>query len=305
MQDSRLTQIFRHALTDAPDRCPPWAEFRHESCGDSGKPSVHPSATVLMHAAGAVHEPAAHDPVVRKRPGERGLALSLSVALHVVVFLALLLAWPDEPVPAAVPPAAIVATLVSRPSSAAAEQAAPQAQPMAKPVEPVTPPEPQQKLNPKPRPLAEPRPASTPPPSPEASTTDAPTASSTTTTTMEATTPAAGAVDAVSAAPAGPVMVQFPYAYLARISRTITWRLNYPAYSRQFGEEGRAIVRITLQRDGTILDAVVVRPTGYYYLDAEARNVILRIARFPPVPEHIQPMQSQFIIDQPITFRRG
>lgn len=244
-----------------------------------------------MHAAGAVHDPARRDPGARRWLREHGLTLALSVALHLFVFVALPLVWPNDARPAAVPPAAIMAALITLPSAPAADAPAPEAAPVAKAVaRPKPTPVPNARLAQAPTPPLPAAPAASPPP------TTGQAAPSTTTTSV---------AGAIGAAPSGPVMVQFPHAYLARMSRTIALQLIYPAYSRQFGQEGRAIVRVTLRRDGTILDAEVVRRTGHPYLDAEARNVILRIARFPPVPEHVLPTQAEFVIDQPISFRRS
>lgn len=242
-----------------------------------------------MHAAGAVPQAEsrgfpAEPASVRPSAGLRDLGASLTLHLGMVLLLVGIL----PAAPPAVPPAEQRTTMILLPAPASPAAASPQADAALKPALSAAAPKPR----PKPARVVRPE----PPPAPAL-------AQSRPVAPPRASTPAPRATTA--GAPAGPVMVRFPTAYLVRVSRMITMRLRYPAYSRQFDEQGRAVVRVTLARDGTVLDAVVVRRTGYRYLDEEARNVILRIARFPPVPEHISPAQKEFLIDQPISFEQG
>lgn len=90
--------------------------------------------------------------------------------------------------------------------------------------------------------------------------------------------------------------------YARLVSRVISMNQRYPVYSKQFGETGLIMVRVDLSQDGSVRNVAMMTPSGYRYLDDEARNVILRIARFPAVPALLMRGQSIFVIDQPIRF---
>ncbi|MGB0955674.1 MAG: energy transducer TonB [Panacagrimonas sp.] len=93
-----------------------------------------------------------------------------------------------------------------------------------------------------------------------------------------------------------------PGAYFARLSRIIRVRLDYPRQSRDKGEQGLAVVRMTLAPDGTVIDAVLHRGSNFPLLDAEALSVIRRIGKFPPLPADVAGSGRRFVVDQPIRF---
>lgn len=97
-------------------------------------------------------------------------------------------------------------------------------------------------------------------------------------------------------------VVEFPMSYLARMSRTITNRIHYPADGRDARQQGTAFVRVRLARSGAVLEATLLETSGSSVLDEEARNVILRIGQFRPIPEEVMPQQSEFVIHQPVQF---
>ena len=90
-----------------------------------------------------------------------------------------------------------------------------------------------------------------------------------------------------------------PIAYLVEVSRVIRINLNYPAQAHQ---HGIAVVHIRIARDGTVLSAGVVQSSGTPELDREAREVVLRIHRFPEPPSAYVSAIGDFSIDQPIRF---
>lgn len=116
----------------------------------------------------------------------------------------------------------------------------------------------------------------------------------------------AGQTSAAEAAPAasGPASPP-PLLYLAEVSRLIQLRLDYPEQARQDRAKGTALVHILLARDGTVLSVELVRGAGHPALDAEAREVVLRIHKFPQLPEYYARGEQRFAIDQPIGFRGG
>jgi protein TonB len=64
------------------------------------------------------------------------------------------------------------------------------------------------------------------------------------------------------------------------------WLLSHKAYpedARRRGDEGRVVVRITVDRSGRVLDASVVGPSGSELLDS-ATVAMLRNASLPAFP---------------------
>ena len=111
------------------------------------------------------------------------------------------------------------------------------------------------------------------------------------TATAEATPAASGPAEAL------------PLLYLAEVSRLIRLRLGYPEQARLDRAKGTAVVHILLARDGTVLGVELVRGAGHPALDAEAREVVLRIHKFPELPDYYARGEQRFAIDQPIGFR--
>ena len=105
-----------------------------------------------------------------------------------------------------------------------------------------------------------------------------------------------------SAAPVGHTEAP-PLLYLAEVSRLIRLRLDYPARARLERAQGTAVVRILLARDGTVLSVEVIQGAGNPALDEEARAVVLRIHKFPGLPDDYARGEERFAIDQPIGFR--
>lgn len=149
------------------------------------------------------------------------------------------------------------------------------------------------------------------PPEPaELSETDSPpprssaaTESSVPASTPPSATDSRAGVSSGSQPPSALMVQEFPLSYLTQLSRIVNRNVNYPSWSMRNAEQGVAIVRLRLARNGRVIEALVVRSSGYDSLDAEAREVMMRIGRFPPIPSAIYPGQLAFLIDQPVRFR--
>ncbi len=96
---------------------------------------------------------------------------------------------------------------------------------------------------------------------------------------------------------------EVPWAYLWTVKRLIGEQRRYPRKAYGERQQGKAVVRIHLSRDGQLLSAHLLKSSGYTLLDEEARDVVLRISRFPPLPEQYLVGQLEFAIDQPIEFQ--
>jgi TonB family protein len=124
--------------------------------------------------------------------------------------------------------------------------------------------------------------------------------------------PPAAVEESVAAAPAEPAAAAAgaaaeapPLLYLAEVSRLIRLRLDYPEQARLDRARGTALVHILLARDGTVLSVELLRGAGHPALDAEAREVVLRIHKFPELPDYYARGEQRFAIDQPIGFVGG
>lgn len=75
---------------------------------------------------------------------------------------------------------------------------------------------------------------------------------------------------------------------------------RYPEMARSRGEEGVALVRFTLDRDGNVLSAAIVRSTHSSLLDEEAVMLVRRAAPLPPVPAELA--GATVTLTVPVTF---
>ena len=71
--------------------------------------------------------------------------------------------------------------------------------------------------------------------------------------------------------------------YRELLSEWLERHKRYPASARENGEEGRAVLRFVVERDGRVADFAVVESTGHADLDA-ALEKMMRGAILPPFP---------------------
>jgi len=71
--------------------------------------------------------------------------------------------------------------------------------------------------------------------------------------------------------------------YRSMLSNWLESHKRYPEDARQRGEEGRAVLRFRVDRNGRVLDYAVVSSTGYGDLDAAVESM-MRGATLPPFP---------------------
>ena len=71
--------------------------------------------------------------------------------------------------------------------------------------------------------------------------------------------------------------------YRAALSRWLEGHKRYPDEARQRGEQGSAVLRFRVDRNGRVLDYAVVSSTGYRDLDAAIESM-MRGATLPPFP---------------------
>jgi periplasmic protein TonB len=86
--------------------------------------------------------------------------------------------------------------------------------------------------------------------------------------------------------------------YLAMLSGWLESHKRYPDSARQRSEEGRAVLRFTVDRSGRVIDFAVARTSGYPDLDASIEEM-MRGAVLPPFPANM----TQPRIDVSVTIR--
>ncbi|MBN9513164.1 MAG: energy transducer TonB [Alphaproteobacteria bacterium] len=72
--------------------------------------------------------------------------------------------------------------------------------------------------------------------------------------------------------------------YLSRVFRHIEPYRVYPASARENRQAGRVVTRVTINRDGQLVDARVERSSGWPVIDAAELAAIRRAMPLPPVP---------------------
>jgi protein TonB len=72
--------------------------------------------------------------------------------------------------------------------------------------------------------------------------------------------------------------------YLSRVFRHIEPYRVYPASARENRQTGRVVTRVTINRDGQLVDARVERSSGWPVIDAAELAAIRRAMPLPPVP---------------------
>ena len=77
--------------------------------------------------------------------------------------------------------------------------------------------------------------------------------------------------------------------------------IKYPRISRDNKSQGTSTVRFTVDADGSISDAEIVRSTGDMYLDKEALRVISEMPKWKPGKQNGKPVRVKFAL--PVGFR--
>jgi protein TonB len=109
--------------------------------------------------------------------------------------------------------------------------------------------------------------------------------------------PAASPHAPISATPAAPAAISTEYRQA--LSFWLEHNKIYPDTARQRGEEGTALLRFQIRRDGYVLAHQLTRSTGHIALD-EAVERMMRGARLPPFPASMT--QAEIAVSVPIRF---
>jgi protein TonB len=117
--------------------------------------------------------------------------------------------------------------------------------------------------------------------------------------------PSAPPQTAMAATPV-PAPVPSPEAsagYRALLSAWLESHKRYPDAARQRGEEGRAVLRFSVDRSGRVLDFAVTSSSGYPDLDQSVEEM-MRGATLPPFPVGMPQPQMQISVTIRFSLRR-
>ena len=91
--------------------------------------------------------------------------------------------------------------------------------------------------------------------------------------------------------------------YRALLSAWLESHKRYPDAARQRGEEGRAVLRFSVDRSGRVLDFAVTSSSGYPDLDQSVEEM-MRGATLPPFPVGMPQPQMQISVTIRFSLRR-
>ena len=72
--------------------------------------------------------------------------------------------------------------------------------------------------------------------------------------------------------------------YFNRLARHISQFRFYPRAAADNNQRGRVVARLTISRDGRLIDVKVDKSSGWPIIDAAEVEAIRKAAPFPPVP---------------------
>jgi TonB family protein len=91
--------------------------------------------------------------------------------------------------------------------------------------------------------------------------------------------------------------------YLWAVVRKISQYRYYPKSARDNSEEGMVEARLTIARDGRLLDVSVAKSSGYPNLDSAMVDIIRQASPYPPLPSDIRGDRHVFTL--PLNYRRN
>jgi TonB family protein len=92
---------------------------------------------------------------------------------------------------------------------------------------------------------------------------------------------------------------QFPGG-AAAMMKFLSNNIQYPRISRDNGSQGRAMVRFTVNSDGSIQDTEIIKSTGDMYLDREALRLVESMPKWSPGRQNGKPVRVKFVL--PVNF---
>ena len=95
-------------------------------------------------------------------------------------------------------------------------------------------------------------------------------------------------------------MPEYPVGGMAGLMKYLSGAIRYPAIAAENGVQGRVTVQFVVNRDGSIVDATVLRGVDPY-LDKEALRVINSMPKWKPGMQRGKPVRVRYTV--PVNFR--
>lgn len=95
-------------------------------------------------------------------------------------------------------------------------------------------------------------------------------------------------------------MPEFPNGGMAGLMQYLNKNIKYPTIAQENGTQGRVSIQFVVNRDGSIVDAKVVRGVDPY-LDKEALRVINTMPKWKPGMQRGKPVRVKYTV--PVMFR--
>ena len=95
-------------------------------------------------------------------------------------------------------------------------------------------------------------------------------------------------------------MPEYPDGGMAGLMKYLSGAIRYPAIAAENGVQGRVTVQFVVNRDGSIVDAQVLRGVDPY-LDKEALRVINSMPKWKPGMQRGKPVRVRYTV--PVNFR--
>ena len=95
-------------------------------------------------------------------------------------------------------------------------------------------------------------------------------------------------------------MPEFPNCGMAGLMQYLSKNIKYPTIAQENGTQGRVTVQFVVNKDGSIVDAKVLRGVDPY-LDKEAVRVIMGMPKWKPGMQRGKPVRVKYTV--PVMFR--
>ena len=95
-------------------------------------------------------------------------------------------------------------------------------------------------------------------------------------------------------------MPEFPNGGMAGLMQFLSKNIKYPTIAQENGTQGRVTVQFVVNKDGSIVDAKVIRGVDPY-LDKEALRVIGTMPKWKPGMQRGKPVRVKYTV--PVMFR--
>ena len=95
-------------------------------------------------------------------------------------------------------------------------------------------------------------------------------------------------------------MPEFPNGGMAGLMQFLSKNIKYPQIAQENGTQGRVTVQFVVNKDGSIVDAVVLRGVDPY-LDKEALRVVNLMPKWKPGKQRGKPVRVRYTV--PVMFR--